>query len=241
MLISRESDRFDNKINQFKSKMSKTLSVVLTAILLFNSAISKGQVILNSELDSLSYSIGVNVGESIKAQNLQPNTEALTQAIMDVLAGNQLIIPSASCSAFIQNYFQKAASKVGNENLAAGNAYLEKNKVREGVVTTASGLQYEVLTAGAGAKPLSTEKVKVHYHGTLIDGTVFDSSVERGSPATFGVTQVIKGWVEGLQLMPAGSKWKFYIPADLAYGPRGQGKIGPNSALIFEVELLEIL
>ncbi|MCL4142890.1 UNVERIFIED_CONTAM: hypothetical protein GTU68_033811 [Idotea baltica] len=192
-------------------------------------------------MDSLSYSIGVNVGESIKAQNLQPNTEVLTQAIKDVLAGSQLTISSANCGAFIQSYFQKAASKVGNENLAAGSAYLEKNKVREGVITTASGLQYEVLVPGTGEKPLSTQKVKVHYHGTLIDGTVFDSSVERGSPATFGVTQVIKGWVEGLQLMPVGAKWKFFIPANLAYGPRGQGKIGPNSALIFEVELLEIL
>lgn len=221
--------------------MSKTLSVIITAILLFNSSLSKGQVILNSEMDSLSYSIGVNVGESIKAQKLQPNTEVLTQAIKDVLAGSQLTISSANCSAFIQSYFQKAASKVSNENLAAGNAYLEKNKAREGVMTTASGLQYEVIVPGTGEKPLSTQKVKVHYHGTLIDGTVFDSSVERGAPGTFGVTQVIKGWQEGLQLMPAGSKWKFYIPANLAYGARGQGKIGPNSALIFEVELLEIL
>ncbi|AWV98110.1 FKBP-type peptidyl-prolyl cis-trans isomerase [Arcticibacterium luteifluviistationis] len=221
--------------------MSKPLSVIIATILLFNSVISNAQVSLNSELDSLSYAIGVNIGESLKAQNVQPTTEILNQAIKDVLNGSQLTMESANCGAFIQNYFQKAASKVGNENLAAGNAFLEKNKTREGVLTTGSGLQYEILTQGTGEKPLSTQKVKVHYHGTLIDGTVFDSSVERGSPATFGVTQVIKGWVEGLQLMPVGSKWKFYIPADLAYGPRGQGKIAPNSALIFEVELLEIL
>ncbi|WP_341225977.1 FKBP-type peptidyl-prolyl cis-trans isomerase [uncultured Arcticibacterium sp.] len=221
--------------------MSKRLSFIITAILLFNTAISKGQVSLNSELDSLSYAIGVNIGESLKAQNVQPNTEVLIKAIRDILGDQELSISSANSGMFIQHYFQKAAAKVGNANLAAGNAFLEKNKAREGVMTTASGLQYEVLTAGTGEKPLSTQKVKVHYHGTLIDGTVFDSSVERGSPSTFGVTQVIKGWVEGLQLMPVGSKWKFFIPSDLAYGPRGQGKIGPNSALIFEVELIEIL
>lgn len=221
--------------------MSKPLSLIITTILLFNSAISIGQINLGSEMDSLSYAIGVNIGESLKKQNVKPNTEVLIKAIRDVLEEQDLMISSANCGMYIQNYFQKAAAKVGNENLAAGNAFLEKNKAREGVVTTASGLQYEVLTPGTGEKPLSTQKVKVHYHGTLIDGTVFDSSVERGSPATFGVTQVIKGWVEGLQLMPTGSKWKFYIPANLAYGPRGQGKIGPNSALIFEVELIEIL
>jgi FKBP-type peptidyl-prolyl cis-trans isomerase len=142
---------------------------------------------------------------------------------------------------YLQTYFQQAAEKVANENLKIGNDFLASNKTREGVMETATGLQYEILNAGGGAKPLSTDKVKVHYHGTLIDGTVFDSSVERGSPATFGVTQVIKGWVEALQMMPVGSKWKLFIPADLAYGPRGQGKIGPNSTLIFDVELLEIV
>jgi len=118
---------------------------------------------------------------------------------------------------------------------------LAENKARNGVTTLDSGLQYEVLTAGEGASPSKEDKVTVHYHGTLIDGTVFDSSVERGSPATFGVGQVIKGWTEALQLMKAGDKWKLFIPSDLAYGPRGAGgKIGPNAALIFEVELLSI-
>jgi FKBP-type peptidyl-prolyl cis-trans isomerase FkpA len=126
-------------------------------------------------------------------------------------------------------------------NKEAGKKFLEENAQKQGVVTTASGLQYEVIKAGKGALPKETDKVRVHYHGTLIDGSVFDSSVERGEPAEFGVTQVIKGWVEGLQLMPVGSKYKFYIPQELAYGSQQQGQISPFSTLIFEVELLGIV
>jgi FKBP-type peptidyl-prolyl cis-trans isomerase len=126
-------------------------------------------------------------------------------------------------------------------NKKAGEDFLAENAQREGVVTTESGLQYEVITMGKGAKPVETDQVKVHYHGTLVDGTVFDSSVQRGEPAQFGVNQVIRGWVEGLQLMPAGSKFKFFIPQDLAYGSQDQGTIKPYSTLVFEVELLEIV
>lgn len=128
-----------------------------------------------------------------------------------------------------------------NDNKVAGQNFLTENAKKEGVVTTASGLQYEVIKKGNGPLPKETDKVKVHYHGTLVDGTVFDSSVDRGQPAEFGVTQVIKGWVEGLQLMPVGSKFKFYIPQELAYGSQSQGQIKPFSTLIFEVELLEIV
>ena len=128
-----------------------------------------------------------------------------------------------------------------NDNKVAGQNFLAENAKKEGVVTTASGLQYEVIKKGNGPLPKETDKVKVHYHGTLVDGTVFDSSVDRGQPAEFGVTQVIKGWVEGLQLMPVGSKFKFYIPQELAYGSQSQGQIKPFSTLIFEVELLEIV
>ncbi len=126
-------------------------------------------------------------------------------------------------------------------NKKAGEDFLVENAKREGVVTTASGLQYEVITMGKGAKPAETDQVKVHYHGTLVDGTVFDSSVQRGEPAQFGVNQVIRGWVEGLQLMPVGSKFKFYIPQELAYGAQDQGTIKPYSTLVFEVELLDIV
>lgn len=126
-------------------------------------------------------------------------------------------------------------------NLKAGQEFLEANKQKPGIVSLASGLQYEIITEGTGAKPAATNKVTCHYHGTLIDGTVFDSSVKRGQPATFPLNQVIKGWTEGVQLMPLGSKWRFFLPADLAYGDRQVGThIGPNSALIFEVELLGI-
>jgi len=126
-------------------------------------------------------------------------------------------------------------------NKKAGEDFLAENAKREGVVTTESGLQYEVITPGKGAKPAESDQVKVHYHGTLVDGTVFDSSVQRGEPAQFGVNQVIRGWVEGLQLMPVGSKFKFYIPQDLAYGAQDQGTIKPYSTLVFEVELLDIV
>jgi FKBP-type peptidyl-prolyl cis-trans isomerase FklB len=198
------------------------------------------QTTLKSEIDSLSYSIGINIGQSLQAQHLKPDPKIIGEAIADILNDNALKIAEEESGMFIQMYMMKAMNKLAEENLAAGQAFLEKNKVRSGVITLPSGLQYEVIRASEGSKPFPTDKVQVHYHGTLIDGTVFDSSVERGSPATFGVNQVIQGWIEGLQLMPVGSKWKLYIPADLAYGSRGQGKIGPNSTLIFDVELLAI-
>jgi FKBP-type peptidyl-prolyl cis-trans isomerase len=143
---------------------------------------------------------------------------------------------------YIQAYFQKIAESEGTNNRAEGEAFLATNKEKDGIVVTESGLQYEILEVGDGPKPTADQQVKVHYTGTLLDGTVFDSSVERGEPATFGVGQVIPGWTEALQLMPEGSKWKVYIPGDLAYGERGAGAdIGPNAALIFEVELLEVI
>ncbi|WP_304232807.1 FKBP-type peptidyl-prolyl cis-trans isomerase [Jiulongibacter sediminis] len=221
--------------------MIKKTTVLFITILVSNFTSLNAQTTLRNDTDSLSYAIGVSVAQSIKAQNIQPDLDIMKAAIADVLNDSELAIPAQLCGMYLQTYFQQAAEKVANENLKIGNDFLASNKTREGVMETATGLQYEILNAGGGAKPLSTDKVKVHYHGTLIDGTVFDSSVERGSPATFGVTQVIKGWVEALQMMPVGSKWKLFIPADLAYGPRGQGKIGPNSTLIFDVELLEIV
>lgn len=141
----------------------------------------------------------------------------------------------------MERLMQKRMENQHGANKKAGEDFLAQNAGKAGVTTTASGLQYEVIKMGSGAKPVETDRVKVHYHGTLIDGTVFDSSVQRGTPAEFGVNQVIRGWVEGLQLMPVGSKFKFYIPQELAYGAQDQGQIKPFSMLIFEVELLEIL
>jgi FKBP-type peptidyl-prolyl cis-trans isomerase FklB len=211
---------------------------VIFAILLFSQQ-SFGQ--LNNALDSLSYSIGINIGENIAKQGLEPNIELLSKAISDIVSQKELLLNPQECNSYIQSYFQKEFSRKADANLKTGQEFLAANKTKEGVVTTPSGLQYTVLNEGTGAKPLASEKVKVHYHGTTIDGKVFDSSVNRGTPAEFGVTQVIKGWIEALQLMPVGSKWKLFIPADLAYGAQGPPNIGPNQVLIFDVELLEIV
>ena len=203
---------------------------------------------LETKVDSVSYAIGLLVGQN-NLNNLTkaPGGKDLDVSIMSAAfatasAKGDMKMTEEDANKMLQSYFQEAGKKEAQENLEKGNAFLEKNKAREGVKTTESGLQYEILKEGKGPKPTKDDKVKVHYHGTLIDGTVFDSSVDRGEPATFGVGQVIKGWTEALQMMPVGSKWKIYIPADLAYGERGAGgDIGPNETLIFEVELLEIV
>jgi len=159
----------------------------------------------------------------------------------DVIEGKDLKIDPQTANANLQTYMQGKAERAGAENKTKGEAFLAENGKRAEVKTLESGLQYEVITEGTGAKPAATDKVTVHYHGTLIDGTVFDSSVDRGQPASFPVNGVIPGWVEALQLMPTGSKWKLFIPSDLAYGPRGAGgDIGPNATLVFDVELISI-
>ncbi|MGQ7868517.1 FKBP-type peptidyl-prolyl cis-trans isomerase [Sunxiuqinia sp. sy24] len=202
---------------------------------------------LATSADSASYAIGVLVGDQNKQQLESTgsddfNTEILVTAFEKQLNGEETKMTLEEARTFIQAYFQKLAEAEGANNEKAGADFLAANKEKDGIVVTESGLQYEVLEAGNGAKPTAEQQVKVHYTGTLIDGTVFDSSVERGEPATFGVGQVIPGWTEALQLMPVGSKWKVYIPGNLAYGPRGAGAdIGPNETLIFEVELLEIV
>ncbi|HHS96231.1 MAG TPA: FKBP-type peptidyl-prolyl cis-trans isomerase [Phaeodactylibacter sp.] len=203
----------------------------------------------NMKIDSLSYSLGVLLAKNLQQQGFNDlNAKDLSLAISDVLDGKETMVNPNQANQIVMQYQQQknAEREAQNakkfaKNKEEGTAFLEKNKLRKEVTTTASGLQYEVLKQGDGAKPSATDRVKVHYHGTLIDGTVFDSSLERGQPATFGVNQVIQGWVEGLQLMNVGSKYKFYIPYNLAYGERSAGtKIGPFSTLIFEVELLGI-
>ena len=177
------------------------------------------------------------------------NVVDFADGVAAVFSGKDLKMTYDEAKEEIRKYFtamqerqQAEAAKVGEQNRKLGEAYLADNAKRPGIVTTASGLQYEVLTQGDGPVPAATDQVKVHYTGRLIDGTVFDSSVERGEPATFGVTQVIPGWVEALQLMPVGSKWRLHIPSALAYGPNGAGGvIGPDATLIFDVELLEIV
>ena len=203
---------------------------------------------METDIDSVSYAIGVLVGSNnIQQLKNAPEGDKLDANIMSAAfkaasLSEELKISEEEANSLVQRFFQEASQRVSQENLEEGNKFLEENKAREGVTTTESGLQYEIITEGTGEKPTAADQVRVHYHGTLIEGTVFDSSVDRGEPATFGVGQVIPGWTEALQLMPVGSKWKVYIPSDLAYGERGAGAdIGPNSALIFEVELLEII
>ncbi len=202
------------------------------------------------ELDRISYALGLSMGNNFRASGIQQiNVEDFADGVAAVFYGSEPKMSYDEAKAEIQKYFtelekkqQAEAAKMAEVNEAAGKQFLEENGKRAEVKTTASGLQYEVLQDGDGEQPTAQDQVEVHYTGKLIDGTVFDSSVERGVPATFGVTQVIPGWVEALQLMKAGSKWRLFIPSQLAYGPQGAGGvIGPNSTLIFDVELLKVI
>ena len=208
---------------------------------------TKGTPDITTKTDSVSYALGVLIGKDTKrnVDNVpgadQINTEILMAAFKQAYLDEETKITPEDANSFVQAFFKEQSDIDAQKNLKEGQDFLEANKKKEGVVTLESGLQYEILKEGHGPKPKATDKVKCHYHGTLIDGTVFDSSVDRGKPSTFGVNQVIPGWTEALQLMPVGSKWRLFIPADLAYGERGaRGKIKPNSTLIFEVELLDI-
>jgi len=193
-------------------------------------------------MDKLSYAIGMSMASNLVNSGLkQIDVESFVKAFNEVMNNATPSMSPQEANQLLQDFFSKRQDEMLSNNLEAGRAFLEENKKKENVTTLDSGLQYEILTEGKGAVPKATDSVRCHYHGTLLDGTVFDSSVQRGQPAVFGVNQVIKGWVEALQLMPVGSKWKLYIPSELAYGEQGAGgSIEPNSALIFEVELLGI-
>jgi FKBP-type peptidyl-prolyl cis-trans isomerase FklB len=193
--------------------------------------------------DKVSYAVGLSIAESLKSQQLGGlDLDLLKDGIQDIFEQRELKINPQEANGLIQSYLEEANSAAFGENKEKGIAFLEENKNKEGVSITASGLQYEIIQEGSGNKPSATDNVTVHYHGTLIDGTVFDSSIERGTPASFGVNQVIPGWTEALQLMSVGAKFKLYIPQELAYGanPHPGGPIQPYSALIFDVELIEI-
>ena len=203
------------------------------------------EVQLESDLDKVSYGMGLNIGKNFKQQDLAMNVDAIAAGMRDALADKQrlddeVIQAAAESVRDREMEKQKAISDVQSQK---GQEFLVENAKREGITSTESGLQYEVITEGAagGATPAVTDVVSVHYHGTLVDGTVFDSSIERNQPAEFPVNAVIKGWTEALQLMKVGDKWKLYLPADIAYGARSPSpKIPANSALVFEVELLDI-
>lgn len=197
---------------------------------------------LSTQKEKLSYTLGFNIGQRLT--QIDVDVDALTLAIRDVLAGKELRLTQEEMQAALaaeRTRLTEMQEAISSKNKEAGEQFLAENMQREGVTRTDSGLQYEVIEAGTGDKPGATDTVVVHYRGTLVDGTEFDSSYKRGTPATFPVNGVIKGWQEGLQLMPVGSKWKLFVPSELAYGEQGAGNsIGPNETLIFDVELMEI-
>ncbi len=211
---------------------------------------SAGEPALDTPGKKLSYAIGRQVGESLTRQGMQTDVDAdtLCAAIREALSGKESSMDQAEVARVMMEFRKKIRAKMeqtmsrkGTANVTAGKAFLKANAAKPGWTTTASGLQYKVVKQGKGAKPSATDKVKVHYRGSLIDGKEFDSSYKRGQPAEFPVNGVIKGWTEALQLMPVGSKWELVIPSDLAYGKRGAGRdIGPDAVLKFEVELLDI-
>ncbi|MBO6012761.1 MAG: FKBP-type peptidyl-prolyl cis-trans isomerase [Bacteroidales bacterium] len=202
-------------------------------------------------MDQISYALGINIGQQLKQMGLKDKLSVadFAASINDVLQGNPLQVTPAKAQELLSRFFaeleaeqQKAAEEAGKVARQAGEKFLAENAKKAGVTVTASGLQYEVITPGTGRKPKATDTVRCHYEGTLIDGTVFDSSYARNEPAAFGLNQVIAGWTEGLQLMNEGAKFRFYIPFNLGYGAQGAGgSIPPYAALIFDVELLEVL
>ena len=193
-------------------------------------------------MDKISYAIGMSMALNLMNSGLKNiEVESFVKAFTEVINNKSTSMSPDEANQTLQEFFSKQQEDMLNKNLEKGSEFLEENSKKENIVSLPSGLQYEVITEGDGAEPKATDSVKCHYHGTLLDGTVFDSSVQRGQPAVFGVNQVIKGWVEALQLMSVGSKWKLFIPSNLAYGSQGAGSsIEPNSTLIFEVELLGI-
>lgn len=194
-------------------------------------------------MDKISYALGLSIGNNFKSSGINSlNIEDFKKGVEDVLKGNDPQLTYDEAKKVINDFFTKLQEEKGKLNKKAGEEFLRINKERPGVVTLPSGLQYQILKEGTGPKPNATDQVNCHYEGTLIDGRVFDSSIKRGEPATFGLNQVISGWTEALQLMSVGSKWKLFLPPNLAYGNRQAGElIEPNSTLIFEVELLKIV
>jgi FKBP-type peptidyl-prolyl cis-trans isomerase FklB len=226
----------------------KTSFLIIAASVALASLAPAAETELKDQKEKVSYSIGIDIGNTLKRQMIDVNAELLNRGIRDGLSGTKPLLTEEqikeTMSAFQKDMVAKqAAAKkaTGEKNAAEAKKFLAENKAKEGVKTTASGLQYKVLKEGTGPSPKATETVKVNYRGTTLDGTEFDSSYKRGQPASFPVNRVIKGWTEGLQLMKVGSKYQLFVPADLAYGERGAGSdIGPNATLIFEVELLGI-
>ncbi|MCQ2350732.1 MAG: FKBP-type peptidyl-prolyl cis-trans isomerase [Paludibacteraceae bacterium] len=194
-------------------------------------------------MEKISYALGLSIGNNLLSSGIKDlNLEKFSKGVSDVLKGATPEMTYDDAKKTLDKFFTDLANQINSRNIEVGKAFLEKNKKEEGVIELASGLQYKVLKEGDGKKPKATDKVKCHYEGMLLDGTIFDSSVKRGEPAVFGVSQVIQGWVEALQLMSEGSKWRLFIPSNLAYGERGAGSsIPPHATLIFDVELISVI
>jgi FKBP-type peptidyl-prolyl cis-trans isomerase FklB len=228
--------------------MKKLLTLALCAFMFASAGFSQDQGTLQTQKDKISYAIGVNIGKDLKSRGVEIDTAKLLKGIQDSQSGGKLMLTDEEMQKLMTDLRSEMEKKeteknmaIGEENKKEGDAFLVQNKTKEGIKTTASGLQYKIITAGTGPKPALTDTVTTHYRGTLIDGTEFDSSYKRNEPVSFPVNGVIKGWTEALQLMSVGSKWQLFIPSELAYGARGAaGVIGPNETLIFEVELISI-
>lgn len=219
-------------------------TAVATATLFLNSNATAEEVKLSTDNQKFSYGVGLQIGQSIARQNVKVDQDALLLAIKDALNGQEPRVSLEELQRVMEveeKKIQQQQAATADKNLQVGKAFLAENKKRDGVKTTASGLQYRVINEGKGAKPKTSDTVSVHYTGTLIDGREFDSSHRRNEPATFPINGVIQGWQEALPMMAEGSKWEIFVPSDLAYGPKGAGgTIGPNETLIFEIELLSI-
>lgn len=194
-------------------------------------------------MEKVSYALGLSIGNNLLSSGIKDvNMEQFKKGVEDVLKGATPDMSYDEAKATLDKFFTELADKINSKNIEEGKKFLELNKTQEGVVVLPSGLQYKVLKEGTGIKPKATDKVQCHYEGMLLDNTIFDSSIKRGEPAVFGVNQVIQGWVEALQLMSEGSKWRLFIPSELAYGARGAGNsIPPHATLIFDVELIKVI
>jgi FKBP-type peptidyl-prolyl cis-trans isomerase len=241
---------FSSEVSMIRTTVQFPLALLLTIALLSCESGEKGvkSVSLKSDTDTLSYVLGTDIGNYLKGIDMEINLDAFLNGVNDRLESNELKLSQDRIEQVKQAMGKKMQEKAmekrvkaAKDNTDEGEKFLEENKEKEGVKTTESGLQYKIIKEGTGPSPKATDKVKVHYKGTLLDGTEFDSSHKRGQPAVFQADKVIKGWTEALQMMKVGGKWKLFIPPELAYGERGAGRdIGPNATLIFEVELLGI-